>query len=272
MEEQVKSAENPSPEGTVEDAKTPEQSAPANLPVNPRFEGKSSEELAKIVSEQEKLIGRQGNELGQVRQLQAEMEEMRRALYEAQRPQPQPAPPEAAPVFDYTNPDAYIEKRLGALQQKMYQEFGRYEQQRQAQEATIAFQGGKAEAMSRNRDLFNGIERDVEAQLWNAAKNNQIHPSMLRDPATWENAAKVIRLTSGEYDIVPKKRVQGMTAPESVVPGKVKAAEDEDVYLDDEERVLAKQLGISDKEALEIMRSEKGKVSSGTNVPRGKRR
>lgn len=267
MEEQVVGQ---TPDTPAEKPAGPDESQqkPQDTPVgDPRYSGKSPSELVGILGEKEKQIGRLGDEVGKVRQLETEVSTLKDYIYNLafQRESVKEPEPEK-PAFDYTNPDAYIEKRVASIKQELVREYQAQEMRKSQAEAQIAFQAGKRDAYQGNKELFDGIERDVEGFLWNQARSGQIHPRLLGDKQTWVNIAQGIRLMRGETDMLMPKKTQPMRAADMETPSRTKHdIEEGDVYLDDEERELAKNLGISEKEALEILRSEGKQRSAGAN-------
>lgn len=263
MEEQEKAPDTPVTTGTDE-SQPEKQETPV---VDPRYAGKSPADLVNILGEKEKQIGKLGDEVGKYRSLESEVSALKDYIYNlALQREPVKEPEVTKPAFDYTNPDAYIESRVATIKGELIREYQAQEGRKAQAEAQIAFQSGKREAYQGNKELFDGIERDVEGFLWNQARTGQIHPRLLGDKNTWVNIAQGIRLMRGETDLLIPKKTQPMRAADMETPGRVKRdVEDGDVYLDEEERELAKSLGISDKEALEILRSENKQRTTGAS-------
>lgn len=253
-EEVVQNAtENPATTGTVA-AQTGTTNVADNPPVDPRFAGKSPEELQGIIREQDRLIGRFGERLGKVDVLEQQLTGLQEFLTRAAQ-----APPETPPnkmEYDPLNPDRYIDEKLATERQKLIKEFQRVEAQKHAQDVQYNYNRGKFAAFSSDPDLFAGIENDVEQVMRGTAMSEKLHPSELADERRWKLAAKVIRLERGEDDKVIRRK-SGAAVVSSERPGGArKTLEDDDVVLTQEELAQAREDGMDEKTATEIIRNE----------------
>jgi len=104
--EELTTIDEENPQEAFEPAEEPEASEPEPVEENPdRFSGKSHEELLQMVREQDRTIGQQGNELGNLRQT---FEAMAR---QAQSVPAQPEPePEEADFF--VDPQKAVDSRI----------------------------------------------------------------------------------------------------------------------------------------------------------------
>jgi hypothetical protein len=244
-----------------------EQSTQAE--VDPKFAGKSIDDLKEMVRNQEKLLGKQANEVGEVRALRQEMDYLRDQLVQSMRqPERQPAQTQdKLPEFDLTNPDPYFESRMKRFEANLRQEFGQREQQRLRQEVAVKWDRGKNSFFTeQNRHLYDGIEKEVEAQVANYVRSNPNAIYNVDDPTTWRVAAQAVRLVRGEADRLVKK--PAMRAQEVEKPG-TRAQGGNELTLDDEMRLYARSRGWTEKEALENLKAGVDGVNSGLTYKRG---
>jgi hypothetical protein len=242
-------------ENRPESVETPESGKEKSQPEeDPRFAGKSAEELKSIIREQEKHIGRQGNALGEVQSLKQSMAELRDYVIQSsqvrERHQPQPEP--QGPEFDLTDPGPYVANIAAQIVNQREQQRMAADQQRYMSEAQINYYEGRESAMGQNPELFDGIEGAVEQAVKQSFANGVISAPMLRSPKTWAMAAKVLRIERGEDEKIITRR--SVKAVESEKPGRSVSLEDEDIVLDAEDREEARRMGISEKEAKENIR------------------
>ncbi len=239
----------PSP-APVETAPATEPIPQAPAPVPDKLAGRSAEEIAAQYLELEKKLGEQGRELGELRQ--------RIPQYQPQPPvyyPPQFTQPEVRPEFDYGKPEESIDRRVEWRFEQERQQRAAYEVQRQGQEAQFAFNAGKAIALKQNPDLYTGIEPELE-QAAQMAHRLGAPPSAFLDPKYLETLAVNIRHQRGELSkIFGKAAIQPPTPSATAVPNQTRQAK-VGVELSDDERRWAKDNGLSEQEAREIIENE----------------
>lgn len=200
-------------------------------PVPPKFEGKTPEELTSILQDRDKVIGRQGQELGQLR------EAVERLYAERSPERPQPGPPK----FNYEDPDKSIDEKIEA---RIAMERAQYQQARVvdvATRTTQAFQDG-VEIMKQNPHLFAGIEDQVRqgiAQVYGPmAASGQDVSNYLRNPKVWKAAAIAVRADRGEFDDKFKAPgTKGMAFQPTDLPGQTRPTQDDDgIIIEDSDR------------------------------------
>lgn len=244
---------------TPEPSPAPVETAPTDAPipqtpaVPDKLAGRSAEEIASQYLELEKKLGEQGRELGELRQ----------RVSQAPPPQPVYYPPPAAdrqePRFeiDYTKPDGgvadFVERRL----QKERQEWQTQQVMTRAQEANYSFSLGRDAALKANPKLYEGIEREVQDAARYAYENNLASPVMLRDQKFWDRLAINLRFETGQLDkVYSKPQVQPPQPSPTAVPNQTRADARVGIELDEETRRWAREHGISEKEAKELIESE----------------
>ena len=234
---------SPVPEAAPDTAQTPQ--APA-LPE--KLAGKSAEEIASQYLELEKKLGEQGRELGELRA---------RPQYVPQ-PQYYPQQPMAPqmPEFDYGKPEESVARIVEARLEQERQYRAQYEVGRQATEAELNYNAAKEIAVARNPRLYDGIERDVEAAAQTAIRQWGLNPAVLRDPKTLDRIAANIRFERNEWDRFQRPSPQPPNPSHSATPNLTRPAK-AGVELDDESRKIAKEFGLSEQEAREILEKER---------------
>ncbi len=229
------------------------QKAPETQPELPaKYAGKSAVELAAMLDEKESFIGKQANEIGQVRQLAGELNSVKEYLAQMSQIAPQPQREEPKPEFDYTNPEAWFQKKFESEWSKREQQRTTQERSRYVNEAKTSFQLGKEAAYGRNPRLYEGIEPLVEQAVGQALTSGAITKEHLYSPQTWETAAAQIRYWRKEYDRLAPQVTKPMTAPTSEIPSKPRRDNDDlEVEFDEADREFMKQEGLSEKDAVE---------------------
>ena len=269
--------------------------------VDPKYEGKTPEELIKMLDERDKTVGEQGKRIGDIEgkiqsfetSQKANLDKERQAKagqryefpWESFKPvEGSQAPPSgekpAAPKFDYEKPaesveDIYDRKR--AEERKGEQMDGLA---RNVQTAFNAHEDGKRAALKENPELFAGIIDDVEDQIGNtygpATQKGYDYSHILRNPDTWVYFAKALRVQRGDFVVVPKDQIKE-TTPAPVEPGhtelpagaKPPEGSDEKVDLDygdpEIQEILkaGKSFGLTEEDAQQIVKDERERQRRG---------
>ncbi len=219
----------PPAETTPAEAPTEQTQIQPPPPVPPKFEGKTPEELTSILQDRDKVIGRQGQELGQLR------EAVERLYAERSPERPQSGPPK----FNYEDPDKSIDEKIEARIAMEREQFAQVRRTDVAQRTTTAFIDGQR-AMKHNPSLYAGIEEQVKqgiAQVYGPlAAQGQDVSRWLMDPEVWETAAVAIRYKRGELDKI-KPTTKGMTSQPADLPGQTRPTQDDDgIIIEDSDR------------------------------------
>jgi hypothetical protein len=235
----------------------PAESAPELEPATPpsKYAGKSQEELARMLEEQERYLGRLGNELGDTRQ-QAEywrqqMEATRQARV-AQEPHPAPVSNWDWEKFQQ-QPDVTIE----SLVDRRLQQAEQYREERDFQREA---QRGRQLAMKERPGLFKGIEDKVDALVANGKRGGFVNSSSVGDPETWYYAAGLLKMRESNFNFGGVNPVQPTQTERPTARRQTPSESKEQVEFDDKSLSMVKGLGFSETRAAEILRGEPRKT------------
>ena len=251
-----------------------------------KWTGKSPEELVSMLKNQEVMISKQGNDIGDLRnEIVRSREEQRLALEQDRRqreyvqPQYFPQQPSYQPPderqFDYERPVTSVNK---LMDDRLQVELDRREAARQQydwqmtwQQAEANYIKGRERAFSKKDPLYEGIEPLVEVLVRQTAEQqiksgNRSIVADLRDEEMFKTAAQIIRVQRGEIDRLTKSKTQPVSAPFGEVSAQVKdfggggTMPDFDEGADAMIRNLGAAAGIKNREqAAEALRGGKGK-------------
>lgn len=284
------------PEANPEKTDQP-QTPPA--PIAERLKGKTADELMKVLEEQEKTIGRLGQEKGDIKSLREELDSLKGKVeerpsqqqlggYGAQgQPSPdewlrymqsQVVPPaqtttqeEATPDF-FADPYSASKRVVQSEVDKLRQEWKTQEATRYWQEAHDSFNEGQATALNSKNPLFKGIEGELSQAMWAAVRNGMVRPGNLRHAKTWEAAATLLRHNKGDLANVYATKPVVPVQTETPTPARPELDDDEDaIEIGDAERETMKFFRtpggtqMTEKEAREIIQNERKAAKQGLN-------
>jgi hypothetical protein len=249
-------APDPTPEPVPEPSDIPE-----------RFQGKKPEEIIKMYEEAEKEKDRLGTEVGNLRK---ETDEYRNNLayyqnlaqdLQAQREKGGQPESSATPDvrFDYDNPVPSVQQVVQTELQKYEEKRKKMAEEREYKEATVNYAGGRNAALKSNPDLFRGIERQVEQGVWQAYQGKWVGAHDLKDPKTWENAARLIHMNNEDYDRLVPPKVNPVPPTPTERPGATKTEPPEEeaphLELDDfgKELLTHRPEGMSEEDFLKLV-------------------
>ena len=246
-----------------------------------KWTGKSPEELVSMLKNQETMISKQGNDIGDLRnEIVRSREEQRLALEQDRRqreyvqPQYFPQQPSYQPPdekqFDYERPvtsvNTLVDRRLQAELDNREAVRQQYEQKMNWERAVSSYAKGRDKVFSKKDSLYEGIEPAVENLVQQTFMGGKMSIEDLRDEETWETAAQIIRLKRKEYEKVVKPKTQPVSAPFGEVSAQVKdfggggTMPDFDEGADAMIRNLGAAAGIKNREqAAEALRGGKEK-------------
>ena len=254
-----------------------------------KWTGKSPEELVSMLKNQEVMISKQGNDIGDLRnEIVRSREEQRLALEQDRRqreyvqPQYPPQQPSYQPPdesrFNFEKPVASV---YGLVNERLQAELDvrdtakqQYDRQMNWEQALVAYARGRDKVFSKKDPLYEGIEPEVAnlvQQTYMAGLDQRTMRSKtpiedLREEGMWKTAAQFIRLQREEYDKLVKPKTQPVSAPFGEVSAQVKdfggggTMPDFDEGADAMIRNLGAAAGIKNREqAAEALRGGKEK-------------
>lgn len=287
--EEVKAEEAPKAE-----TPTKEDKGGTTPDILKRVEGKSPEELTKIIAEQEKMIGQQSTVIN------TQKEDLGR--YETQQPQtpqyqqpgqfPNPYNPYGAPQdqsmgypgyqpgyqqpqpffpqpgmpqwgqpqpeqFNYENPMESINKAVEQRLAMAEQKRQQDEIRKYSFEMKNAYDEGKYKAFKSNPKLFKGIEQSVEGGIMAGVQRGVFTTADLRREDTWEMAGKLARLQRNEFSYLQPEQQPAISAPHSETPAGIKEETMIPVTLTPEEQAWKRMTGLTDEDVQVIKKGAK---------------
>jgi len=243
--EELTTIDEENPQEAFEPAEEPQASEPEPVEDNPdRFSGKSHEELLQMVREQDRTIGQQGNELGNLRQT---FESMAKAQSVPAEPEPEPV--EEADFF--VDPQKAVDSRISnhpALKQA----------QDMAQK--LAYAQGLATLQQRHPDL-NEVMANEEFGNWIKSNPARLRRYQYADQSgdvdeaddlisTWKQLNKTVATAKAAEKTAQKKAVRAASV--SGPRGNADAASSKRVYR----RADIRQLMRSDPNRYEDLQDE----------------
>lgn len=258
----------------------PSQDLSKDTPPADPYLGKSAEELLTILKEKEKMIGRQTNEIGDLRTKASELEQRLnfQGQFGGQQKEPNPldtpygqvseadkAQEEEIPADFYSNPKKYILQWQEERDKKRLDEF----QRRDAETKLNIFRAKPVieQAKKESPHLFQGLsDQEIDGAIYNGLMNNLVSPYSLADTKTYKQAAMWLQGEKTNYRWNPHASTGSPVPPtttESYVGHQPPAGEEseEPIELDELSREFLKHLpkGMTEKEFLAKIREERKK-------------
>jgi len=233
-----------------------------------RWDGLSKEELLKVVQDQDSHIGERNQEIGELRGKVSTYEQAQQRYaqnfsnYSQQPPveQSKPTTEEKLPDFNWDNPSVSVyetvDRRIAAKEKEIMQ--GQFNAN--LQRAQMAFEKGK-QSMSED-PIFKGIEQEVENQVgqfyYPYLQQGVPVDQYLMDKEMWKKTARHIRLDRGEVDMLKADTSSAVKPTVTEIPSQTKTQEESPLVLELEpkDKEWARQMGLTDKEAKEIIAEE----------------
>ena len=192
-------------EEVIEEQQEPEVEEATPEPEIPeKYRGKSLADIVKMHQESEKLIGRQAQEVGEVRRLADEL--LKRELYQKQAQQT-PKEEEVDPTESYLeDPVGAVNKAVDshpAIQEARQQAFA-YKQQQVAQRLRNEF--SNFDEVLQDQNFFKWIEASpIRTRLFTEAHSQYDYDSAAELLSTW-NAMNPVRQSTTEPDVVTEAK------------------------------------------------------------------
>jgi len=255
------SDDDPSPDDSDDDKTTDDPGADDGDKTPDKLKGKTAEELIKINAELEKKLGEQGEAIGTMK---SDMRFLQSLVQDPSLGGP-PGTNVDIPVvdpavgkttddsktqFDYMKPDESVKKIVEGMLKSKDTRAEAEKLNDQAQEAKSNFYEGKAAALSGNPELYEGIEKQVEAAVYQGYRAGLINYRKLNKPKTWERVAKLIHMDAGNLDAL-KKTIEPMKPTVTEDPTSTTKKTKEPSYdFDEKSRRIMKDFGMDEEEAV----------------------
>lgn len=171
------------------------ETTPPETPSPEKVEDKVEDKGKQAYEELQKVLGRQGHELGQLRQEKAQLEGIVQqilATQASQRPaQPEPQVPGR---FDFDNPDKSVDARIDAkMKTELEKQLGQLYRAVTIRQAKATAPMAKQLAMAQAPHLYqDGMEKEVENFMDNAIRQG-VDPAIMENPEMWKLIAYNLR-------------------------------------------------------------------------------
>jgi hypothetical protein len=244
------------PEPAPKQEPTPEQ--PAGQPQPPQgIPVAELETLKARLTEKDEFIGKQSNEIGDLRNelayLRSQVDGLSQGMSAFGQSVNQ-AVEQPRPEFTYDDPVSSVKRIVKPELDSFKQEWQKAEKARRDAEMTQAWYEGRASAYEKNKRLFEGIEKEVDQLMGAGVQTGAIqHAANLRSADPWMDAALIIRRRRGELDKVIQPRINPVPPPTTEVPTQAKPQTPQspvvEVPADKDSRYFMEVMGLTEEEA-----------------------
>lgn len=229
----------------------------------PKYAGKSAEDLARMLEDQEKHLGRQANELGELRQRSQQYEnwlaqaQMAQAQQQAQTAHQAPEEaPDGLGKFDWENPEREVNRRV---EKKLKTEME--SMRRSLMMETAAAQAPIAKNMAKNMypDAFRDVtDEELDRAMFGGAAAGNVQPQNLTKPEAWRMLGWILQGEKRGYKMQPGGvNPVSPTSTESPVSAKPQNYGEEPIAIDEQARAIIRGFGRDEADVLKSMRGER---------------
>ena len=250
--------QTPVPTDNVEPAQTPSE---PQLP--DKYQGKSVEELAQMHSELEGKLGKQSNELGELR---SAVQYQQQYLQNQATQQGQSQGDTGTTKLELNNETFYdkpLESTRQVVQEEIGQALGNFAQYQQRDKENASFEQGYSQAVSKFGNKFNGQEGIVRelVSTWyegEKRKNPNLRPEILMNDKPWEVALNASQVASGNYQIVPtgmNPTPQPMQPTGTEIPGTTTSTQSSNtpMRLNEEAQAMLKGFKLTEQQERDVV-------------------
>ncbi len=246
----------------------PKPTEPPAPTIPKEYEGKSMEDVIKMVTDAQKELGGQAKTIGDLKNNLAYSDQLRELAMQRNR-EPQPVQAEEPKAdWNFEKPiesvEQIVDKRLAAREKKAQE----YNLQHVREEAQSNYAEGRRISMKRNPALYEGVEREVENAVYEGYQRGQAKLYDLRNPDAWDIVAKMIHLRDNRIDrlqptaIQPVETIEGQL-PTPAPPGTTEKPFTGLDYNDRETQKMMEQFGLTKEEAEENVKGEQEAIARG---------
>jgi len=259
-------AENAIPVPTVDTAapvEAPQQEAVSQAPqvtIPAKYAGKGPEELARMLEDQERHIGRQANELGELRQRSTQYEQWlaQVQMQQAQQAQTalhqQPQVSDEPSKFNWEDPDRSVDSRVD---RRVKAEMDGLRRQVMMETAASQAPIAKNIAKSMYPDAFKGIGDDeLDRAMYGGAAAGNVQPQNLTKPEAWRMLAWILQGEKQGYKMGSSVSPVSPTSSETPMGAKPQSFGETQTQLDDQARSILRGFNDDEGEYLKRRRDE----------------
>lgn len=259
---------------TLEPEVVPEQE-PTDQPPKPtipkEYEGKSVDELVKMVTDAQKELGEKAKEVGDLRNNLAYSDQLRElAMQRAREAGSQSTQQQQEPPVDWNfekpveSVEQIVERKLAARERMRQQ----YDLQRIQEEAKSNYAEGRSLSMKRSPELYRGVEREVEDAVYEGYMRGHAKIHDLRNPDAWDIVAKMIHLRDNRIDRLQSSRIKpvetvGGELPTPARPGTTEKPFTGLDYTSKEVQKMMDGYGLTKEDAEQIVKEEQEAIARG---------
>jgi len=220
------------------------------------------------LEEKESFIGRQANELGELRKTTSYLQSLVEQVQQERAREPvEPSPAGTRKKINWDDPDSSIEQLVEEKLAAKESQRQKFEGELRAREAYSAAQDGFTRAVKENPRLYEGIEEKVRNAMqmsWQRGIFTQ--PWELRNPEAWHSAAALMRFQSKEFDkIAPPAPTPTRPTPTETPTGRPINTEEVSVEIDEETLRWGRGQGLTEKQISELVENEMKAAAQGLN-------
>jgi len=247
----------------------PKPTDPPAPTIPKEYEGKSMEDVIKMVTDAQKELGEKSKEVGDLRNNLAYSDQLRElAMQRSRETQTTQQPQEPTVDWNFEKPiesvEQIVDKRLAAREKKAQE----HNVQRVREEAQSNYAEGRRLSMQRNPELYKGIEREAENAVYEGFQRGHAKLHDLRNPDAWDIVAKMIHLRDNRIErlqpatIQPVETIEGQL-PTPAPPGTTEKPFTGLDYTDRDVQKMMDQYGLTKEDAEEIIKEEQEAIAKG---------
>ena len=227
-------------------------------------QGQPAPDIAEILQNQNKLIGKWSNEMGELRSMKSELDYLRNFVQSKMVAPQEPQRPVQPSTPDFiTDPDGWLKGNLRNYTAEQDRRYAQVLAQRDAQEAMTNASMGREAFFGKNKDTYGDIEEQVAKNVAAGYQSGFVSKAALLNPKTWEAAAISVLWDRGE--LAKHFSRQGMPAPNLEKPGRAIERDEDVIDLNDEDRQEMRENNWTEKQAREYKKVAVAAARSGSS-------
>jgi len=215
--------------------------------------------MARLLDDQERMIGRQTAEVSEARQRVSAYEQQFAQFMAQQAQQPQTAPlppaPEEPEKFDWEKPEQAVDRRV---ERKLRTELDGLRRQMMMENAAAQAPIAKNIAKTQYPDAFKGVtDEELDRAMYGGAAAGNVQPQNLTKPEAWRMLGWILQGEKSNYKMPgPGVNSVSVTATETPMGAKPQSYGEEPTVLDDAGRSILRGFGTDEGSYLKSRREE----------------